>query len=279
MKKSIAIAAVLLLVTLLQAQAPQEMGFQAVIRNAGGLLVKNTAVGMRVSILHNTSTGTAVYVETQTPTTNANGLASIKVGNGAVLSGSFAIDWSSGPYFIKTETDPAGGSNYTISGTQQLLSVPYALYAEKTAPVDLGQASANYYGTGYTFVSATDTAYKLILGLSQVISVPVGATTLLQTTGTAYGTQFNAWALLTVGLFLDGSLVNPGGVCLVYVVTDDNLSSGGGTWALNYPVALGAGSHTIEIKAKGNLQNQTPLTIDNGGSFGNSTLTVTFLKN
>jgi hypothetical protein len=114
----------------LYAQSPNKMSYQAVIRNSSNTLVTNSAVGMRISILQTSTSGIAVYVETQTPTTNANGLASIEIGGGTVVSGNFAtIDWANGPYFVKTEIDPTGGLNYTISGTSQLLSVPYALYA------------------------------------------------------------------------------------------------------------------------------------------------------
>jgi hypothetical protein len=110
------------------AQAPQKMSYQAVIRNASNALVSNTAVGIQISILQTTATGAAVFVESHTPTTNANGLATIEIGGGTVVSGDFTtIDWAAGPYFIKTETDPTGGTNYTIAGTSQLLSVPYAL--------------------------------------------------------------------------------------------------------------------------------------------------------
>jgi hypothetical protein len=85
---------------------------------------------MRISILQTSPSGTAVYVETQTPTTNTNGLVSIEIGGGTILSGNFStIDWANGPYFIKTETDPTGGTSYTIAGTSELLSVPYALYS------------------------------------------------------------------------------------------------------------------------------------------------------
>jgi uncharacterized protein (TIGR02145 family) len=112
------------------AQAPQKMSYQAVIRNSSNQLVVNHIVGMQISILQNSSTGTPVYVETQIPTTNANGLISIEIGGGTNVTGTFiGIDWSAGMYFIKTETDPSGGTNYTITGVSQLLSVPYALYA------------------------------------------------------------------------------------------------------------------------------------------------------
>ena len=117
------------------AQSPEKMSYQAVIRKSNLELVTNTAIGMQISILQGSESGTAVYVETQTPTTNTNGLASIELGAGVVVSGVFsAIDWANGPYYIKTETDPSGGTAYTITGTSELLSVPFALHANETDP-------------------------------------------------------------------------------------------------------------------------------------------------
>ena len=109
------------------------MSYQAVIRDAGNALVTNHAVGMRISILLGSVNGTAVYTETQTPTTNANGLVSIEIGG---VSGFDAINWAAGSYFIKTETDPTGGTNYTITGVSQILSVPYALYSKTAKTAD-----------------------------------------------------------------------------------------------------------------------------------------------
>jgi hypothetical protein len=112
------------------AQSPEKMSYQAVVRDASNGLVANSAVGMQISILQGGAAGTAVYVETQMPTTNDNGLVSLEIGGGTSVSGSFsAINWGAGPYFIKTETDPSGGTNYSISGTSQMMSVPYAMYA------------------------------------------------------------------------------------------------------------------------------------------------------
>jgi len=122
------------LVIIASAQSPQRLSYQAVIRNAGNTLITNQTIRMRISILKGSASGTSVYVETHTPQTNANGLAVIEIGGGTVVSGDFSsIDWSAGSYFLKTETDPAGGTSYTITGTSQLLSVPYALYAGKSA--------------------------------------------------------------------------------------------------------------------------------------------------
>ena len=130
MKKIYSILAGLLLTASVFAQAPQKMSYQAVIRNSSNALITSTPVGMQISILQGSSTGTAVYVETQTPSTNANGLVSLEIGTGTVITGTFsAINWATGPYFIKTETDPTGGTAYTIAGTNELMSVPYALFS------------------------------------------------------------------------------------------------------------------------------------------------------
>jgi hypothetical protein len=117
------------------AQAPERMSYQAVIRTTSNALVINQNVGMRMSVLQGSSSGTAVYVETHTATTNANGLVSIQIGGGTVISGVFAnITWDNGTFFLKAETDPNGGSNYTITATSQLISVPYALHAGNGLP-------------------------------------------------------------------------------------------------------------------------------------------------
>ncbi len=130
MKRLFTLVIAILAAVSMYGQAPQRLSYQAVIRNAANNLVSNAAVGMRISILQGSAAGPSVYVETQTPTTNINGLATIVIGTGTLVSGNFTtINWGANTYFIKTETDPAGGTNYTITGTTQILSAPYALYA------------------------------------------------------------------------------------------------------------------------------------------------------
>ena len=117
------------------AQAPNLLSYQAVVRNAANQLVINQNVGIKFSILKSSATGAVVYAETQNSTTNSNGLFTTNIGSGTVISGSIAsINWANDVYFIKSEIDLAGGSNYTITGTQQLLSVPYALNAKNGIP-------------------------------------------------------------------------------------------------------------------------------------------------
>lgn len=126
----------LILITLLlvlfntNAQVPQKMSYQAVIRNQNNALLANTKIAMKISIIQNDSLQYPVFQEYHTGTTNLNGLVSLQIGTGSVLLGDFKnIDWSKGPYYVKTETDPDGGFDFRITGTSELLTVPYAFYA------------------------------------------------------------------------------------------------------------------------------------------------------
>ena len=190
MKKIINKSAHLLIITLafllintsIFAQAPQKMSYQAVIRNSSNALITSTPVGMQISILQGSSTGTAVYVETQTPSTNANGLASVEIGGGTVVSGNFsAINWANGPYFIKTETDPTGGTAYTINGTNELMSVPYALNAANANVGGFTHYLGEAFNGGiiyYLYKGSDGLEHGLIVALTE--STPLA----WQTTGT-----------------------------------------------------------------------------------------------
>jgi len=134
MKKSFNLLVFILIGMGIYAQAPQKLSYQCVVRNTTGTLVVNHAVGIRATVLQGSSTGTVVYQETFNSLTNGNGLVTIEIGNGTPVTGNFSsINWASGTYWLRTETDPAGGTSYTISGTSQLISVPYALHAKNAA--------------------------------------------------------------------------------------------------------------------------------------------------
>lgn len=189
MKKLLTLSMVLTFTVGVFTQAPQKISYQAVIRNGDDALVTNTTVGMQISILQGTPSGTVVYAETQTPTTNANGLITIEIGAGTIVLGTFAgIIWSNDIYFIKTEIDPSGGTDYTITGTNQLLSVPYALHA-KTAESVNGYGNSHYvgelYGGGVVFWVDHNAEHGLILSMvtlstnqawSNVTSTLIGTT-------------------------------------------------------------------------------------------------------
>jgi hypothetical protein len=114
-------------------QAPQKINFQSILRNTNGEVVANKTVSLKISILSGSINGISVYSETHAKTTDASGLISLQIGNGTVLSGAFStILWGNAAYFIKLEADFNGGINYVLLGTQELMSVPYALYASKT---------------------------------------------------------------------------------------------------------------------------------------------------
>ena len=134
--------------------APQAMSYQAVIRNSSDALVKNSPIGIKISILQGSSTGPAVYVETHTLQTNQNGLLVLQIGTGTVVSGIFSngIYWGQ-TYFLKTELDILGGTNYTMTSTTELLSVPVSNYAHVSGA--LHGASWNFIGAYKQFNQAT----------------------------------------------------------------------------------------------------------------------------
>jgi hypothetical protein len=141
MKKHLLTFLLVVLGITLYAQAPQKFNYQAIARDNAGSEIAGQAVGIRISILDGGPSGTLVYQETQTKTTNNYGLFTLSIGSGTVVSGTFAsIAWGSGDKYIKTEIDPTGGTNYTVAGNSQLLSVPYALYANQAASGSQGPA-------------------------------------------------------------------------------------------------------------------------------------------
>ena len=217
------ISFILLCATALFAQAPEKFTYQAVVRNSSNALVTNTQVGVRVNVLQGSASGNVVYSETHVATTNANGLITVSIGGGSVLHGSFAgIDWSDGPYFLKTDIDPNGGNDYSITSVQQLLSVPYALYAKEaansfsgdyndltnapaipTVPANVS-AFANDAGyiTGYTEsdpqYNAWDKDYNDLINKPTIPTVPTNVSAFTNDVGyiTGYSEtdpQYNAW--------------------------------------------------------------------------------------
>lgn len=120
-----------LLNTLCNAQVPQRMHFQTVLRSTNNVLLTNASVSLRLSIVPDNPEGEAVYSEIHGATTNANGWVGVELGAGTNQTGSFeAIDWADGPWYVQLEADFSGGSDFNAIATQQLMSVPYAFHAQ-----------------------------------------------------------------------------------------------------------------------------------------------------
>jgi hypothetical protein len=138
------------------AQAPQGIPYQSVIRNGSGALLMNQAVNVRFSIHDSTMLGTIVYQETHTTTTSNLGMITLSIGQGTPSIATFSsINWGNGAKFMQVELDAAGGNNYIDLGTQQMMSVPFALYAGSAG--SLAQSSSGI--TEFSSISPTEITY------------------------------------------------------------------------------------------------------------------------
>jgi hypothetical protein len=174
MKKLVLFFTAILFLSAAKAQVPQALNYQAVARTSLGLIIPDQSVGVRFSILEGSATGVLLYQETALTNTNSFGLFTLAVGNGTPVFGSFpAINWSNGLLkYLKVEIAPQGGTVYGVQGASVLLSVPFALYAEKTKLV-AGNAititggntiAANYTGTNGVSVTGSTISGNYIGG-------------------------------------------------------------------------------------------------------------------
>jgi uncharacterized protein (TIGR02145 family) len=207
-------------------QSPDRIPYQSVIRNSSGALLADKPVGLKMSILRGSPTGTVIYAETHRDTTNTYGLAQVDIGSGTVVSGTISgIDWSQGPFYIRVETDPNGGTNYQIVGTTQLLSVPFSLFT-KSAPL-------KYSASGDTLFSGNQ--YVIVPGLSSANANAVA-------TGSPNVITSVVSSVATTSVSLGGEVLSAGatpvtarGICYgtsaAPTVSNNTVASGSGTGA------------------------------------------------
>lgn len=173
-------------------QSPEKFSYQAVVRDGNDVLLTNSPIGVRISILQGSITGTAVFEETHTSTSNDNGLITIEIGNGASSIGSIqSIDWSAGPYFIKNELDLTGGTSYALTGVSELLSVPYAEYAKNGLPTSFQGNTLRTDGNGDWVADNFIYNNGQYVGINQ--SSPIGSSVFdisKTTSGTEYGGMY-----------------------------------------------------------------------------------------
>jgi uncharacterized protein (TIGR02145 family) len=282
-------------------QSPGKINFQSILRNTKGEIVSNKAVSIRMSILSGSANGTSVYSETHVKTTDVSGLISIKLGTGTVVNGIFGdIDWGSGSHFIQLEVDFEGGMNYVVIGSQELISVPYALYANKTdtsvlnlanrlsEKVSVGDTSnmlTNYWTGLNEKLNASDTATMLstylqdadtlnmlanyLTALNQKLNKSDTASLSNRISSKVDTTDFPRGTAIGNTMFFNGtSWVNlaPGspGQSL-------NISANGiPTWGCIITNTAGAASFTPTLNAYSAL---TPITISTTGATGIGTAT------
>ncbi len=160
---------------LLFAQTPNLFQYQAVVRDASGTALVNQPVNFQVSIISGSITGTVEYIETHTASTNAFGIVTLTIGNGIPVTGTFvSVNWGSASHYIKVEADPTGGTSYLDMGTTQLLSVPYALYAETAG--NAGQTYSAGNGIDITGTVITNTSPDQVVNITSGPGVQVTGT-------------------------------------------------------------------------------------------------------
>ena len=156
MKKLLTFISILAISTRLFAQAPQALNYQGLALDAASNVLNNHHVNIRLSILSGSMAGTVVYSETHNRYTDAYGLFTLQIGKGTAVSGNFTIiNWGASTYYLKVEIDPDGGSNYTVTGINQFVSVPYALYAANGVSTGVNPGDMFYWnGTKWMNVPA-----------------------------------------------------------------------------------------------------------------------------
>ncbi len=148
-------------------QVPQKLRYEAIIRDADFKALDSVQMGIQLSVVSDTTqAATAVYTETHTHTTSSSGLAQLVIGTGSTTDTFSNINWAEGPYYLKTQIDPEGGSNYTISGTTELLSVPYAQMTSSASVADTAGRS------GSLNFRVSLTGDSLIFGSGQFLIIP-----------------------------------------------------------------------------------------------------------
>jgi trimeric autotransporter adhesin len=305
MKKLITIAVLLTLgyFTTAQTGAPQRINYQGISRDALGNIITGGSVGIEFQINQGSPGGTQVFLESQVVNPNAAGIFTAAIG---AVSSLASINWANGPYYLTIGIDPSGGSSYTTVGTHQLLSVPYALYAENTkAPVvsvtgntlSVGGNTATLpggttytAGTGIAIGSGTvtNTAMDQTVAITagnnvNVMSAYPNFTLDVPNTSISYNNVSNVLTL-TQGVNTSTTLVNFGGgpVSIVgpnvtgsypnYTITptpSTTLTAGNS----NISITGSVPSYTISSTPTLSITNDT-LTISNGNSVVLPTSTV-----
>lgn len=225
MKQLLNILVMLLLVNVASAQAPQGIPYQAVARNSSGAILASTAISVRFTIRDSIATGAIKYRETFSVTTSAQGMFSVNVGQGTVVSGTFAgINWGSNAKFMQVEMDPAGGSSYIDMGTTQMMSVPYAL-SSGSLKLTVSTTGDTLYSGGGNYViipgiSAANCTLPSPGTITGTATICAGSSTTLSNATTGGTWSSSATGVATVGSTGVVTGVAAGTATISYTVTN-----------------------------------------------------------
>ncbi len=276
--KSYIIALSLLLLSIVSyAQAPQGIPYQAAARNSSGGVLASTSVSVRFTILDSVTTGIIKYRETHSTTTDANGMFSVNVGQGTPVSGTFAsINWGTNAKFMQVELDPTGGSSYIDMGTQQMMSVPYALNASAVKHIVSTTGDTLKSGGGNYIIipgiSAANTSLPNAGAITSTITVCRGTTLALSNATTGGVWSSSATGVATVGSTGIVAGVSVGSTIISYTVTN---SFGSATTTLAVIVNTSPSAGTIAGNATLTLGGTTTLTnAVAGGTWSSSNTSI-----
>ncbi len=284
------------------AQAPTSMKYQGVARNAAGVPIASSTINIRFDLHEGAINGPISFTEVHTNVpTNAFGLFNVSMGSITPFpQGLFA----GGNEFLEVWVD--FGTGYVSMGTSQLLSVPYALYAETsgngqgpagptgptgatgaagatgptgaagvtgptgaTGPAGTtGQNLTEVYGTGQLVVGASTTTAQLIPGLTQTITVPTNCLVRVHTDGgmQSTGATSTTYSVVDVIIYVDGVATTTGGQRRVAIANTSSLAQLIGNWSFEHVYSLTPGSHTIEVRAVGGIAGSSNANVSSGAA-------------
>lgn len=289
--KSLFSLALVLSVCTLFAQAPQEIKYQGVARDAAGVVISNgTLTTVKFDIHTGGPTGPIAYSESHSSvSTNQFGLFSLNIGSVVPMPAGL---FGAGSEFLQVSVD--FGSGLTNMGTSEMLSVPYALYADScgtagaqgptgptgpagpTGPTGVagptgaagttGQSITEVYGTGQVSVGAATTSAVLIPGLTTTVTVPSNAVVRVHTDGgmQSTGATSTTYSVVDVILYVDGVATTTGGQRRIAIANTTSLAQLIGNWSFDHTYTLSPGSHTFEVKAVGGVAGSSSANVSSG---------------
>lgn len=264
MKQFFSIVAVLFSLTVFS-QAPQLIRYQGVARDAAGLPIANGTIDVQFEIHNTSAAGPVIFTEFHSNvSTNQFGIFNLSIGSVTPLPASV---FGNGDEFLEVSID--FGTGLTSMGTSQLLSVPYALYADSCGTSGpAGQSITEVYGTGQLSVGAATTTPTLVPGLTTTVNVPASSVVHVHTDGgiQSTGATSSTYSVVDIGLYVDGVLTTPAGQRRIAIANTSSLAQLIGNWSIDHTYTLTPGNHTFEVRASGGVAGSSSANVSSGSA-------------